>query len=674
MALYKYLLFLAVLIISIICQKKEENFYINNNNFAINNAVYIIKSRDGELYLDYTEKPFFRNDKQHKKNINYLLTKDKDNEEYYYIKEISSDTILASNEEDKIVRYSNDANKDYALWKITPKVNEQKQLIYYVQNKKSNKYWFCENSYMNDEVVLKSNSELNKNNEFQFIEIYKEKELKESSLLEKEPIDVVIKYINLKDPSLNRNSDIEQVKKHEENGEIIYSVRSILQNMPWVRKIFILMPNNRVKYFKTPEKIRNKIIYIKDKDLIGFDSASSNLYRFNLFKMKNFGISENFILMEDNYFIAKPLKKSEFFYEENGKILPYIIANDYEDMNKSKLENKFNSYLSNRYHSYMHPEIGFDIIQKRTLLLMYQIFGDDDKRNGKKLIQPIFNYNVIPIRGNEIEEIYRITIDTYDDATLFFFSLVKSTYDLHMNTFYMTYVKNKYDRKVSKISGELFDLFEIEKIKNTNVQLFAINISEKEYNSQLFDDEKFLLESLFPNKSPFELDAKDEQLSENKINKEDNNNNNNDNSNKYDNNKNSNNNNNNNNNNIEKDTKINEDLLSKTKKKVNDRLSSVVDGYDHLIDKVNVAIDKTIENDKLKDNDNDNKKKIYDEVQTLKKESKWRTIRNFSILLIILLFIIYMLYRHFSVRKYKNYVMIKKPKGKKKYKNQNHFM
>ena len=68
----------------------------------------------------------------------------------------------------------------------------------------------------------------------------------------------------------------------------------MLQNISWIRKIFFLMPNERVKYFKSPEEIKDKIINVKDKDLIGFDSASSPVFQFNLWRMKDFCIIENF--------------------------------------------------------------------------------------------------------------------------------------------------------------------------------------------------------------------------------------------------------------------------------------------------------------------------------------------------------------------------------------------
>ncbi len=87
----------------------------------------------------------------------------------------------------------------------------------------------------------------------------------DESLLDLELIDVVIKYIDLSDKDLNRN--LPQIEKDIENGEIKYNTRSILQNIPWVNKIYIIMPNKKIKYFKNPEEINEKIKYIEDKEL-----------------------------------------------------------------------------------------------------------------------------------------------------------------------------------------------------------------------------------------------------------------------------------------------------------------------------------------------------------------------------------------------------------------------
>ena len=138
-----------------------------------------------------------------------------------------------------------------------------------------------------------------------------------ASILDDEPIDVVIKYIDLTDGNLKRDG-IPQIKKDYDNEELRYSLRSILKNMPWIRKIFIVMPNEKVRFLKDEDLISDKIVYVKDKDLVGFDSASCTVYELNLWRLEKFGCSKNFIYMNDDYFVGKPLKKSDFFYEENG--------------------------------------------------------------------------------------------------------------------------------------------------------------------------------------------------------------------------------------------------------------------------------------------------------------------------------------------------------------------
>ena len=52
-----------------------------------------------------------------------------------------------------------------------------------------------------------------------------------------------IKYIDLNDEKLNR-SGIKLISKDYENGEIKYCVRSILQNIPWIRKIKLKINKN----------------------------------------------------------------------------------------------------------------------------------------------------------------------------------------------------------------------------------------------------------------------------------------------------------------------------------------------------------------------------------------------------------------------------------------------
>ncbi len=65
-------------------------------------------------------------------------------------------------------------------------------------------------------------------------------DIEDESLLDMEPIDVVIKYLDLSDKELIRVG-LPQINKDYENGEIKYSILSILKYIPWINKIYIIM-------------------------------------------------------------------------------------------------------------------------------------------------------------------------------------------------------------------------------------------------------------------------------------------------------------------------------------------------------------------------------------------------------------------------------------------------
>ena len=407
--------FLIYIILFSSCHQIE---YINQKDFSIKNAIYILRSREGSANLEFTPEIKFMNSKINlKQNFEIIQEKNKSNisDIFYFIKEENRNNYLSAEKNGyKLIAYSDELNIDYALWNITPKINEDNKLIYYIQNKKTSCHW--ELTFQNNNYELKlceksENSLLNKNNEFLFIELYKNVKINNSDLLEKEPIGVLIKYIDLNDEKLDRTG-ITSIQKDYENGEIKYCVRSILQNIPWIRKIYILMPNDNVIYFLPKEKISDKIIYVKDKDLLGFDSGSICAFLYNLYKMKQFGLSENFIYMDDDYFIARPINKSEMFYEENGKIFPAIITTDYYELDKNILSQKKQIIIEKKYNEDPHSSSGFYIRQKNSQLFLYDIFGNDETRFGKKLIEPAFTHNAIPLKLSDIEELHQLIFRT----------------------------------------------------------------------------------------------------------------------------------------------------------------------------------------------------------------------------------------------------------------------
>ena len=54
--------------------------------------------------------------------------------------------------------------------------------------------------------------------------------------------------------------------------------------------------------------------------------------------------------MDDDYFIGKPIKKCDFFYydENNKKVLPYIVSDKFQELNKDYINKEFNKLFSDK--------------------------------------------------------------------------------------------------------------------------------------------------------------------------------------------------------------------------------------------------------------------------------------------------------------------------------------
>ena len=191
----------------------------------------------------------------------------------FYIESISSNKRLILDDKNnlKLIEKNNTRNNNMS-WNITKIKNDE----YSIQNKETRNYLFFENYNIkcskdisnifkiNISIYNQMYNNISLSYSFKFIKLYEEPEISEEIMkyIEEEPVDVVIKYIDLSDKTLNR-AGIHQIKKDEDHEELRYCIRSIFENIPWFRKIIIVMPNNKVKYFKSPEKIKEKIVYIK---------------------------------------------------------------------------------------------------------------------------------------------------------------------------------------------------------------------------------------------------------------------------------------------------------------------------------------------------------------------------------------------------------------------------
>ena len=297
----------------------------------IKNGVYNFINKN-KYFSYYKDKIIISSDFKYP-NTFLRITKNDDNfnNTSYIIEEILTNKILTYSENNQLSlrRIKNNLQ----LWKII-KINNSNS--YLIQNRFNNCYIKVINIQVFCSII---NSK--KDSVFQLIKIYDEIDKNNNTFIyreiNKEPIDVLIKYIDLTDPNLNRTG-IHQIEKDYDNEELRYSIRSIIKNLSWVRKIFILMPNEKVRYFKQYNLIKNKIVYIKDKDFLGYESSNSLAFQFRYWKLKKYNVSSNLIIMDDDYFINKKLDKFDFFTSEGDKIVPLITSSKFIKIDRDIVE------------------------------------------------------------------------------------------------------------------------------------------------------------------------------------------------------------------------------------------------------------------------------------------------------------------------------------------------
>jgi len=469
------------------------------NNINVPEGVYNIILKKKYLSLSFVNNEFnLSKDKLGSDSINYRfrkVTNSKNPELVYYTIEHIKTKLYLGIKSNNTGEYSLIFNSEIIENKTLSfefTINKIENNVYTIQNKNG-----CYLKGENQKIICLQEEPPKILAHFYLMKIFTEiqKNKNDDSILENEPIDVFIKYNDLNDSNLVKEG-IPQIKKFNENEELKYSIRSILKNIPWVRKIFLLMPNEKVRYFKDYDLIKEKIVYVKDKDFLGYDSTNSQAFLYRLWKMKEFGISDNFIVMNDDCFIGQPLNKSNFFYEENGKVVPAIISTNYQvhtqktflrDYNKIKkrlktpINKSTNEFLYSMYNTYF-------------------FFIDYFKG---PIIVPYFTHSVIPMNLNDLKEIYDIIYDSkYRNATLD--SINKNVNSLQFQSSVLIYAFNKYNRKVNMINYNYIDN-EVT-IKGSDFPLFCINLKNNMDKSKLSSSKtRLIMEKLFPEPTPYEI-------------------------------------------------------------------------------------------------------------------------------------------------------------------------
>ena len=209
-------------------------------------------------------------------------------------------------------------------------------------------------------------------------------------------------------------------------------------------------------------------------------------------------MSDNFISMDDDCYIGRPLKKTDLFYVENGRVVPLIISSKFLQFNEVDVKRNNNNLKRNIKKS--KKEQTFSVFQYSKYLTYSFIMKS---LSTKKIIVPKFTHNAIPTNINEIKEIFDLINESeFRNATLF--SNYRHVDSLQFQTFILGYTFIKHKKKIKNISHKLIK-FRNSLIANYDYDLFCVNTNANDNSNiskQIF---KIVMEKIFPEKSPYEI-------------------------------------------------------------------------------------------------------------------------------------------------------------------------
>ena len=492
--------------ISIVANLIKDEKYKLKGTFTINSASI------ANSYLSIKDRRVVFSPKRNKFDIIEIS-----NNTYFIVSKYHKKCIGVSKmQPDRISLYGScdKKNEYFTTWEITPHESNltKAKVIYTIKNKFGNKYLVAEkNEYPLLSFIPKK--EFPNSIQFRFLKLYQEEEnIKESNYekVEKEPIDLFIKYIDLNDPNLKREG-IKQIYKDFDAEELRYSLRSIFQYIPWIRKVFIVMPNEKVKFLKPYDEIKDRIVYVKDKEFLGYDSANIFAFSFNLHKMEKFGISKNFIYMEDDYFIGKPLKKQDFFYydEKEQKVLPFVITDKFNEINIESRLGMFNYLYKTKEKIKVHGHRGWLFSVLSTEKFFIEKYGNKTKN----IINAEFTHNARAENIDDLKEIFKEIQDyQYINETLF--SKTRNIMTLNQPHFVNLYQLNIKKRKVHPIPN-LYINMEDSKPFMTYYPLFVLNTcGDNVPTKEDYDHLSKLMKKRYPNATIYEIEQKENKESE----------------------------------------------------------------------------------------------------------------------------------------------------------------
>ena len=116
------------------------------------------------------------------------------------------------------------------------------------------------------------------------------------------------------------SEEVSGASRFRNNGELKYSVRSVMKFAPWIRKVFIVTDDQVPDWLDTSNRrveiVDHKDIFDNKDDLPSFNSQAIEMRLHHIT-----GLSERFLYFNDDIFLGRPTSVSDFFHESGmGKL------------------------------------------------------------------------------------------------------------------------------------------------------------------------------------------------------------------------------------------------------------------------------------------------------------------------------------------------------------------
>ena len=231
-------------------------------------------------------------------------------------------------------------------------------------------------------------------------------------------------------------------ERYSDNLRLIdYQLKLINKNMPWVRKIFLLLMNRE----QAPKDLPNNVqivyhgAFIPQKFLPTFNSTTIEMFLWNI---KDLG--EYFIYANDDMLPLKPLKPSDFF--DNGKIKIEWWNEDIKECPTMFRQQCMNSHHHLHYrlnkpcekYKYYRPAHSFTPMIKSHCLQAYKTLEDMITKH-IRAFRTEYQYNqyIYPI-------FERLVYGTCDSKVDFLYTQCENGTDLNHDIVCLNIIPKKY--------------------------------------------------------------------------------------------------------------------------------------------------------------------------------------------------------------------------------------